>query len=263
MFLYQSSKIIVLEYFDIAVYFSNSAILSVLPTTTTASLSSKTWAGETLISIFSSRSIAITLSLNLFLISVSASFLPTYLLGIVISTISIFSLSEIKSRMLLPHEEEVLEEDLETNLKNRLIQYEKYKNMVNVFKELEEERKDFKTKSPTSILEYKENEVIHSSLEVDALKKAYEELLKRIEDEKPVQTKVTKKEISVDDQINKIREKFKQDRQINFFDLFEFKDKSYLVVTFLAILEMAKNKEIVIKQNSNFENILCEVVEWI
>ena len=29
--------------------------------------------------------------------------------------------------------------------------------MVNVFKELEEERKDFKTKSPTSILEYKEN----------------------------------------------------------------------------------------------------------
>ena len=170
-------------------------------------------------------------------------------------------LLEIKSRMLLPHEEEVLEEDLETNLKNRLIQYEKYKNMVNVFKELEEERKDFKTKSPTSILEYKESEVIHSSLEVDALKKAYEELLKRIEDEKPVQTKVTKKEISVDDQINKIREKFKQEKQINFFDLFEFKDKSYLVVTFLAILEMAKNKEIVIKQNSNFANIVCEVVE--
>ena len=55
-------------------------------------------------------------------------------------------LLEIKSRMLLPHEEEDLEEDLETNLKNRLIQYEKYKNMVNVFKELEEERKDFKTK---------------------------------------------------------------------------------------------------------------------
>lgn len=170
-------------------------------------------------------------------------------------------LLEIKSRMLLPHEEEVLEEDLETNLKNRLIQYEKYKNMVNVFKELEEERKDFKTKSPTSILEYKESEVIHSSLEVDALKKAYEELLKRIEDEKPVQTKVTKKEISVDDQIKKIREKFKQEKQINFFDLFEFKDKSYLVVTFLAILEMAKNKEIVIKQNSNFANIVCEVVE--
>ena len=72
-------------------------------------------------------------------------------------------LLEIKSRMLLPHEEEDSEEDLETNLKNRLIQYEKYKNMVNVFKELEEERKDFKTKSPTSILEYKENEVIHKN----------------------------------------------------------------------------------------------------
>ena len=89
-------------------------------------------------------------------------------------------LIEIKSRMLLPsNNEETEEEDLETNLKNRLIEYEKYKNMISLFKNLEDARKEFKTKSPTNILEYKEQE-IHSSMNMDSLVKAYQELLKRI-----------------------------------------------------------------------------------
>lgn len=170
-------------------------------------------------------------------------------------------LIEIKSRMLLPsNNEETEEEDLETNLKNRLIEYEKYKNMISLFKNLEDARKEFKTKSPTNILEYKEQE-IHSSMNMDSLVKAYQELLKRIEDEKPLQTKVTKKEISVDDQIIKIRDKFKLKKRINFQDLFEKCEKSYIVVTFLAILEMTSKGEIRIEQDNNFDNIICEVVE--
>lgn len=148
-----------------------------------------------------------------------------------------------------------------TNLKNRLIEYEKYKNMVSLFKEYEESRREFKTKSPTNILEYKEDKVIHSSLNVDVLKKAYEELLKRIEDDKPTQTKVTKKELSVEDTIVDIRNKFKSNKRINFLDLFDKYEKSYIVVTFLAILEMSSKKEIKIIQDNNFDNIVCEVVE--
>ncbi len=170
-------------------------------------------------------------------------------------------LLEIKSKMLLPiNEDEKEEEDLETNLKNRLIEYEKYKNTVSLLKDLEDARKEYKTKSPTNILEYKE-EVIHSPMNIDCLVKAYQELLIRIEDEKPLQTKITKKEISVDDQIVKIRDKFKLNRKINFQDLFEKYEKSYIVVTFLAILEMASKGEIKIEQDVNFSNIICEVVE--
>ena len=95
-------------------------------------------------------------------------------------------LLEIKSKMLLPiNEDEKEEEDLETNLKNRLIEYEKYKNTVSLLKDLEDARKEYKTKSPTNILEYKE-EVIHSPMNIDCLVKAYQELLIRIEDEKPL-----------------------------------------------------------------------------
>ena len=41
-------------------------------------------------------------------------------------------------------------------------------------------------------------------------------------------------------------------------DLFEIRTKKYVVVTFLSILEMSKDKEIVIKQNGNFEDIVIE-----
>ena len=172
-------------------------------------------------------------------------------------------LLEIKSRMLLPSNNELEPDEIDevTNLKNRLIEYEKYKNMVSLFKEYEEARREFKTKSPTNILEYKEDKVIHSSLNADVLKKAYEELLKRIEDDKPTQTKVTKKELSVEDTIVDIRNKFKLNKRMNFLDLFDKYEKSYIVVTFLAILEMSSKKEIKIIQDNNFDNIVCEVVE--
>ena len=133
--------------------------------------------------------------------------------------------------------------------------------MISTFKELEKERSNYKTKRPTCILEYKTVEKITSNLGVDDLILAYKKFLERIEDEKPINTKVTKKEISVDSQINRVRDRFKIQKRIDFFDLFEYKNKSYIVATFLAILEMSSKKEILIIQDRNFDNIICEVVE--
>lgn len=170
-------------------------------------------------------------------------------------------LIEIKSRMLLPSSQEEEEEDLKENLINRLIEYEKYKEMIPTFKGLELERNNYKTKSPTSILEYKTVEKIESDLTVDDLVNVYKKFLERLEDEKPINTKVTKREISVDSQIKRIRDIFKINKKINFLDLFEKKSKDYVIVTFLAILEMSSKKEIKIVQENNFAEITCEVVE--
>lgn len=169
-------------------------------------------------------------------------------------------LIEIKSRMLLPTNEESEEEDLKENLINRLIEYEKYKEMIPTFKELENERSNYKTKSPTSILEYKKENIIESDLSVDDLINAYKKFLERIEDEKPISTKVTKKEISVDSEIKRIRDKFKLEKRINFQDLFQKRSKDYVIATFLAILEMSSKKEIKIIQEGIFSDIVCEVV---
>lgn len=170
-------------------------------------------------------------------------------------------LIEIKSRMLLPGlKEEEEESDLKEDLINRLIEYEKYKEMIPTFKELESERNNYKTKSPSSILEYKSKENFVSELSVNDLINAYKKFLERIEDEKPINTKITKKEISVDSQIKRIRDKFKINKKINFVDLFEKRNKSYIIVTFLAILEMSSKNEIRIIQDMNFDEIICEVL---
>lgn len=169
-------------------------------------------------------------------------------------------LIEIKSRMLIPSETSLEVEELKEDLINRLIEYEKYKEMIPTFKELESERHNYKTKSPTSILEYKKEEKYESNLTIDDLINAYKKFLERIEDEKPISTKITKKEISVDSEIRRIRDIFKTNKRINFVDLFRKHTKSYVIATFLAILEMSSKKEIKILQDSNFEDIVCEVI---
>jgi len=167
-------------------------------------------------------------------------------------------LLEIKSRMLLPHEEDDVEiNDLKENLINRIVEYEKYKELVPTFREFEKERLNYKTKSPTSILEYKQEQVT-SDLTVDALIQAYKNFLERLEDEKPISTKVTKKEISIESQILRIKEKFKMKKRFNFEELFEEKSKAYVVATFLAILEMVRFGSVKVYQEDTFGTILCE-----
>ena len=46
---------------------------------------------------------------------------------------------------------------------------------------------------------------------------------------------------------------------MSFFELFPIMTKEYVVATFLAILEMAKSREIKITQEENFDDIICEV----
>ena len=171
-------------------------------------------------------------------------------------------LLEIKSRMLLPNEaDEVEVEELKENLINRIVEYEKYKEIVPTLRKFEKERLEYKTKSPSSILEYKSDFNYHSDLTMDTLVKAYKNFLIRIEEEKPITTKVTKKEISIESQILRIKEKFKYEKRVNFDDLFETKTKAYVVATFLAVLEMVRFGEVKVYQENSFGTILCEAVE--
>ena len=170
-------------------------------------------------------------------------------------------LLEIKSRMLLPRQEDTEEEeDPKERLINRLILYQQYKDQIESFKSLENERGKYFTKVPSNISDYQTNEkkALIEDVTLDDLVKAFENFLNRLEEEKPISTKVTKKELSVEDRIVNIKERFKKQKRIDFFDLFEVKTKEYVVVTFLAILEMAKNHQITIFQEDNFDNIICE-----
>lgn len=172
-------------------------------------------------------------------------------------------LLEIKSSKLLPkHENDEVEEDLEANFINRLIEYKQYKEITQQFKELEENRKEVYTKIPDSLNEYKQNSTIDlGDTTIADLISAMNNFLSRKELEKPLNTKITTKEYNIDERSYEIRKILKKNKKMNFKELFDVYRKDYIVVTFLAILSMAKKQEIEIKQDNNFNDIYLSLKE--
>ena len=173
-------------------------------------------------------------------------------------------LVEMKSKMLLPrYQDESEEEEIDPReqLINRLIEYQKYKDMTKNFKELEEVRHEVYTKTPESLKEYaEEGTVISGDVTLEDLMAAFQKFLDRKKQEKPLSTTVTKREITVEERRTSIRNILKEKKKVDFFELFEEVTKEYVVVTFLAVLEMAKKQELMIYQENNFDNIICEVL---
>lgn len=170
----------------------------------------------------------------------------------------------IKSKMLLPkrekEENEEEEEDPREELINRLLEYEAYKEITKTLKEKEEIRGEIYTKAPEDIKEYIDSEVnITGELSVDDLVDAFKKFLVRKKEEKPILTKVTEKEITVSERRKRIKDILHTKKRVSFFEFFEDFSKEYVVATFLAILEMAKEKELIISQEKAFDDIICEV----
>ena len=168
-------------------------------------------------------------------------------------------LLEIKSSILLPRKEklEEIEEDPKEQLINRLIEYKKYKEITNDFKKLEEDRKKYFTKSVENLSLYRneEEQLDLGDVDLDQLLEVFQKFLIRKEEEKPLNTKISKKEYSVKDRSEEIRKILKNKKRIDFEELFEIHKKDYIIVTFLSILSMARKQEITIKQDDNFDNI--------
>ena len=173
-------------------------------------------------------------------------------------------LIEMKSKLLLPRvtdSEEVEEEDPREVLIRRLVEYQKYKDMTKNFKELESLRQEFYTKAPGSLKEYKdEGTVIANDVTLDDLMLAFQKFLERKKASQPLSTTVTKKEITVEERRKNIKSILSEKGKVDFFELFEVITKEYIVVTFLAILEMARKNELTIYQENDFDKIIVEVV---
>lgn len=169
-------------------------------------------------------------------------------------------LIEIKSISLLPKKvvlEDDYEEDPREKLIQRLIEYQKYKEVTNQFKVLEEERKHFYSKSPSNLKEFQDNiEMNYGDLSLDILMQAFQKFLERKAEEKPLNTKITKKEYSISARSKEIKDVLKRKKKVQFEELFEIVTKDYVVVTFLSILSMAKKGELEITQEDNFSKIV-------
>ena len=174
-------------------------------------------------------------------------------------------LMEIKSKSLLPKkedEEEIEDEEVvsKENLINKLIEYKKYKEMAPSFKELETNRQNIFVKSPEKLNNYLDEKITNDGdASVDDLIDAFKKFLERKNLEKPITTKITNKEYSVKERKHNIKNILREKKKVLFTELFEEKNTGFIIVTFLSILEMTKEKEIIIKQDINFSDISIEL----
>jgi len=170
-------------------------------------------------------------------------------------------LIEMKSRILLPDpvtEDDTYEEDPREELINRLLEYKRYKEVKDEFKELEETRKEYYTKLPEDLSAYDDHDLDLGGIDINDLAEAFAKFMQKKVDEKPLNTKITTKEYSIAERSREIKDILKKKKKVSFEELFVSFKKDYVIVTFLAILDLASKQNLVIKQENNFDKIYLE-----
>jgi len=176
-------------------------------------------------------------------------------------------LVHLKSKMLLNKKEETEVEEAsiksEEDLRRKLVEYESIKNLTSEFKSLEEKRGEYYTKLPSNLKEYidRSANLPSNMYDKDILYKAMLEVQRKLFLLKPLDTTITKKEYSITKRTEEIRNILSKNKRVEFTNLFDIDSKDYIIITFLTILNMSKNKELSILQSDNFSPIYLERVE--
>lgn len=176
------------------------------------------------------------------------------------------TLLAIKSKMLLPKHDEQLddefefetEEDPREELVQRLIEYRKYKTIAFDLKSLENERSLLFTKPPSDLSDFAKEitpEKTNMNVSLYDMLGALQKLLRRKKLQRPLATKIAKQEITIERRMEEILQRLTKRGRRSFFDLFPNHDKEHIVVSFLAILELIKQRKITVEQEGNFSEI--------
>ena len=180
------------------------------------------------------------------------------------------SLLEIKSRMLLPKpkkEDEEEEEDPREELIRKLVEYKKFKEVAEELREREEKASFVVFKEPdASLAEFKKEECLEieeilKGITFDDLLKAYEDVINRkelkVDKVRSSFTAVERDTFTIEEKSQYIKDMIKMYPKVVFFEIFT-KDttKGEMVVTFMALLELIKTKEVIITQEEMFGDII-------
>lgn len=167
-------------------------------------------------------------------------------------------LVEIKSKSLLPVEQEQEEFDPESEeqlLLRRLKEYELFKQIGQDLKSIEDPNKFYRKPGE----ETEKVKIIVKDMVLDKLLDAFAGLLARAstrKEEKPEPKKIIKDRFTVAEKIISIREYSKMHKRYVFEDLFvNDMTKSEMINVFLALLELLKLQTVRIEQTGQFNQI--------
>lgn len=169
-------------------------------------------------------------------------------------------LLEIKSRYLLykQHHEEH-EEDPRLELVGQLEEYKKFKEASLNMKDKVHYTSDtfFRAKEEVIV----DNKIDLDEISIDAIRKILPIILKTkviegFDKTEELDMIVKKKVVSSEEKMEDLRVLMSKEDKVSFVKLVEYYDKDETIATFLAILELIKEKLIVVVQNEFFDDIL-------
>ncbi|MBE5921780.1 MAG: segregation/condensation protein A [Lachnospiraceae bacterium] len=180
------------------------------------------------------------------------------------------TLIDIKSRMLLPKEEDEEGEeegDPRAELVARLIEYKTYKYMSLELRDMQgiAERAFFKEEDiPKEVAKYVppvDLDKLVGDLTLNKMGQIFQDILKRQENKiDPVRSKfgtIELEEVNLNDKISYVRSYAGKKKKFSFKKLLQRQgSKMEVIVTFLAILELMKNGKIHAEQERTFDDII-------
>ena len=177
------------------------------------------------------------------------------------------SLLLLKSRALLPREEPsddeaIEEEDTVVELARRLAEYRTYKEAAGILAEAQEARKQIYLRPMTGAQAIGGGVVPLEDVSVFDIVAAVHEMLERAKEPPP--HRMERDEISVGDRIDQLRDRFRSRiGQRTWFDELvpEETTRVFIVVTFLAVLEMIRRGELLVSQDQPRGRIRLDLVE--
>jgi segregation and condensation protein A len=179
------------------------------------------------------------------------------------------TLMRIKAKMLLPRkelDEEGNEIDPRQDLVQQLIEYKKYKDILDDMRDLEEKRSQVHNRASASkelrkIAEKALVDVEMESITLFKLLKAFESVVAKFEERKKAKVHtVIKYSFTIDEQKSFILQRIGRKQKTDFKSLFsEMKNRIHAIVTFLALLELLNIEKISIIIGEGTNNFWLKV----
>ena len=169
------------------------------------------------------------------------------------------TLMQIKSKMLLPAQEEAgtkeEEADPRLELVKRLLEYEQFKELAESLRQRESQQQEvFKRQTAGIDKEALKEKEVYFEAGIFDLINAFSQALKDVP--KEVFYEVIKDEFTIEEKIHEILHLLLVTASVRLSDLFgKAKNKMEIVVIFLAILELIRMKEIICRQRELFQEI--------
>jgi segregation and condensation protein A len=173
----------------------------------------------------------------------------------------------IKSRMLLPKDQQMGEEDAEDDdprweLIRQLIEYKKFKEAAEGLRQREALREALFPRLPaTPDLDPPENLMV-GEVGIFDLINAFQKVLKRLDSKKEDLREIFEENFTVSEKIDYVLRVTSSGVPVRFEELFsEAAGRTEIVVTFLAMLELIRMKQLRVRQEGPFGEIWIEKAE--